>query len=335
MNIRTRVAVTSEESAPGVPLWGENQIITDVPKGETHAAIENLLAGQRYYVRTWNEDQFGNVSREVIRIVGSDRDEGVPQVPWGRVVTARYRAFEASWDPIPDTDLAEYEVNWAVDDGSGTGPGTDPSWSSATSKVTRIYRGAAPDVKLWVRMRSRDNSNNYSAWSDPLLSVTPTDVQTVTSANEEVTIGSGGLVALVPGGGDYILDGVTKVLRLAARTTCNVTSTGDGTFVTEVELPALGTLSVVPINIPIITSATGHTAVRMVGFDTYSYFGYCSATSGGPTNMQFNAICRFARGGCFVSAVDHYATVQSSLDIDDAAAVTYYVRHNTLMEEAL
>lgn len=65
VNLRTRVAVTADEASPGVPIWGPNQIIVDVPPGETHASIENLLADTRYYVRTWNEDQFGTKSPEI------------------------------------------------------------------------------------------------------------------------------------------------------------------------------------------------------------------------------------------------------------------------------
>lgn len=63
--LRTRVAYTYEESAPGVPYWGPNTVTTDLIPGQTDIAIENLLPNKRYYVKTWNEDQFGNKSREI------------------------------------------------------------------------------------------------------------------------------------------------------------------------------------------------------------------------------------------------------------------------------
>lgn len=71
MTQRTRVQVTADESSPGVPYFGPNSNTTDVPLGETSIAIENLVAGTRYWVKVWNEDEFGNKSSERIQVVGT------------------------------------------------------------------------------------------------------------------------------------------------------------------------------------------------------------------------------------------------------------------------
>lgn len=73
MSITTWVATTAEESSPGVPSWGPHQNATKVPPGATDVAIENLVAGRRYYVKTWNEDEFGNKSPELLRVVETGR----------------------------------------------------------------------------------------------------------------------------------------------------------------------------------------------------------------------------------------------------------------------
>lgn len=69
MTTRTRVAMTYEESAPGVPLWGANTVTTDLLPDQTEVAIENLVAGRTYYIKTWNENEFGTKSPELTSVV--------------------------------------------------------------------------------------------------------------------------------------------------------------------------------------------------------------------------------------------------------------------------
>lgn len=71
MSTRTRVAMTYEESSPGVPLWGANTVTTDLLPGQTEIAIENLVAGRTYYIKTWNENEFGVKSPEKLSIVNT------------------------------------------------------------------------------------------------------------------------------------------------------------------------------------------------------------------------------------------------------------------------
>jgi hypothetical protein len=71
MTQRTRVAMTYEEVSPGVPFWGANTVTTDLLPDQTEIAIENLVAGRTYYIKTWNEDEFGNKSPELVRSVST------------------------------------------------------------------------------------------------------------------------------------------------------------------------------------------------------------------------------------------------------------------------
>jgi len=71
MTTRTRVAMTYEELSPGVPFWGANTVTTDLLPDQTEVAIENLVAGRTYYIKTWNEDSFGNKSPELLSVVNT------------------------------------------------------------------------------------------------------------------------------------------------------------------------------------------------------------------------------------------------------------------------
>ena len=69
MTTRTHVMMTTEEESPGVPSWGPNAVTSIIPEGQDEISIENLVAGRRYYVKIWNEDEFGNQSTPIIRVV--------------------------------------------------------------------------------------------------------------------------------------------------------------------------------------------------------------------------------------------------------------------------
>lgn len=63
--------MTYEESAPGVPFWGPNTVTTDLLPDQTEVAIENLVAGRTYYIKTWNENEFGVKSQELVSVVNT------------------------------------------------------------------------------------------------------------------------------------------------------------------------------------------------------------------------------------------------------------------------
>lgn len=71
-NIRTLVLVTANVDGNGDPVWGPDSNATQVPLGQTDVAIENLVAGSTYWVKTWNEDQWGNKSNELITSIVTD-----------------------------------------------------------------------------------------------------------------------------------------------------------------------------------------------------------------------------------------------------------------------
>ncbi|HET7070152.1 MAG TPA: hypothetical protein VFI40_04965 [Nocardioides sp.] len=168
---RTRVAITTEETAPGVPFWGTNQVVTDLPDGEDEVAFENLIAGRRYYVRTWTEDQFGNTSPELTRVIDVPPDHVAPSVPTGLSLVALAEGFRASWSPVPEADLAWYEVAYAEDDGTLTGPGINP-FTSIKSRTESVQIDQSVGTLTWVKVRAIDFSGNASGYCDP-VSVTP------------------------------------------------------------------------------------------------------------------------------------------------------------------
>lgn len=169
---RKLVAVTTEESAPGVPYFGPNQNVTVVPPDETDVAIENLIAGRRYYVKVWTEDFFGQASPEVIRIIDVPPDSTVPATPSGLTVTSVAFGFKAEWDANTETDLDQYEVAYAEDDGSLTGPGEDAVYTTILSKTTHLAIEATVGQMYWVKVRAIDYSGNMSEYTD-LAETTP------------------------------------------------------------------------------------------------------------------------------------------------------------------
>lgn len=175
---RRRVAITTEESSVGVPLWGARQIITDIPDGETDVAFENLIAGRRYYVRTWTEDAFGQKSGEVNRVVYTPPDNTVPAVPEDLALTAGTLGFRATWSAVADIDVAEYELRYADDDGSGTGPDAT-AFTELKTRTTQMWVDQVVGQKTWAQVRSIDFSGNTSQYS-ALVAVTPIRITPLT-----------------------------------------------------------------------------------------------------------------------------------------------------------
>jgi hypothetical protein len=167
------VAVTSDVDANGDPVWGPKQNITELPEGETNVAIENLRAGRRYWVRMWNEDQFGNKSPYREQVVDTPSDSSIPATPTGFELTPASFGFRANWDANEELDLAEYEVSVAPDDGSHTQPSADLADVVYTRvKTTTHWFEGEIGVTYWVRIRAIDTSGNMSPWSD-FATVTP------------------------------------------------------------------------------------------------------------------------------------------------------------------
>ena len=75
--MKTKVAVTAEVDSSGQPVWGVNQNVTEYPYGSADVAIENLIAGRRYWVKVWNEDDYGNKSPEIVRPIDTAQPDRV------------------------------------------------------------------------------------------------------------------------------------------------------------------------------------------------------------------------------------------------------------------
>lgn len=163
----TRVQMTTEESSPGVPYWGPNAVITDLPEGQTEIALENLVTGTRYWVKTWNEDQFGNRSRELVTPVNTvqsfqrDRislsaqgflDTGSPMYAFVKVpasvvdteevlVTLAFRQFMA-----PAKDAATIGTQTSVGGGVVTSGASSASSSDNASVSLGLNPGGGTEV---------------------------------------------------------------------------------------------------------------------------------------------------------------------------------------------
>jgi hypothetical protein len=234
----TRVALTTEEASPGVPLWGPNQVMMTIPSGETSVALENLIAGRTYYVRTWNEDTFGNKSPYRDNVIHTPPDATIPAKPTGLTLTAGDNGFQATWSPVADTDLAEYDFAYADDDGTGTGPVNNVVYTVVSTRATQFWVDQAHAQKTWCKVRSRDFSGNASDYS-ALVATTPVRTVPMTvSANGYLDSGSPMRAFIkVPAGVTDVQEAVVTLAfrefmapATAATATATLTSVSSGTL---------------------------------------------------------------------------------------------------------
>lgn len=216
--MKTRVAVTTEEVSPGVPLWDTNQVVTDLPTGETKVALENLVAGKTYYVKTWNEDEFGNRSRELVRVVNTaaptivlplsvsangvfDSDDPMRafvKVPTGAVVeaakiTLAFREFFAQSRSAASSGAltSETDGGTTTPSGGGSTSGASSAGSSASighSHVLFSYVDGTPSGSAIDREYAAENSAPGSTSVTLATVSTGSDIVTSTDGSHSHTI---------------------------------------------------------------------------------------------------------------------------------------------------
>lgn len=155
MSIKTKVAMTYEEVSPGVPFWGPNAVTTELISGQTEISIENLLSGRTYYIKTWNEDGFGNKSREITRVVKTPEptrelplvfsangvlDEGSPcyafiKVPLSVKAVTEAKATVAFRQFMAPAQSASSSGTLTSDSGGGSTSGSSSASSSNSSVI--------------------------------------------------------------------------------------------------------------------------------------------------------------------------------------------------------
>jgi len=176
----TWVEVTYENDGqqPPGPLWNENgghSYLLFIPQGETSASVEGVPGGLLYYARAWAVDFVGTFSG---RSASADvtttavKDESAPAVPQQVQITGSVNALAVGWLPSAAGDLQFYEVRYAVDDGTGTGVGGSPVWTTLRARTSFIYIGSLlSEQQYWLQVRAVDSSGNVEDAGPPVMAV--------------------------------------------------------------------------------------------------------------------------------------------------------------------
>jgi len=167
MAIKKKVAVTANVDGSGNPIWGPDSNATEVPEGQTDVAIENLIAGATYWVKTWNEDQWGNKSTERVQRIFSEApdrlypltfsaqgqfDQGSAMYAYVKIptasksivqvlVTVAFREFQAM------AQSADASGSLTSDSGGGSTSGSSSATTSGASNSSTS--AGSPHQHVW------------------------------------------------------------------------------------------------------------------------------------------------------------------------------------------
>ena len=163
------VEVTSDVDGSGNPVW-TNPATIFVGAPATSAALLGVRGSTLYHGRAYAVDVSGNRSAQPWPEAETTtvRDDDAPAVPVNVALVGGYRAVAMRWDTAEAPDLMLYEVRYAPDDGSGTGPDT-AHWTSVRARTNVVWiNGLTPDLKYWAQVRAVDFSGNVrTSESDP------------------------------------------------------------------------------------------------------------------------------------------------------------------------
>lgn len=120
------------------------------------------------------------------------RDLEPPAIPSGLTLTAAVKGLFAKWSQTTANDLAFYELRYALDDGTGTGPDTS-AWTHIRARTTGAYIGGLvadsnadgfADTRYWVQVRAVDNTGNVAPWAaSDVTASAATNILTTPSAH--------------------------------------------------------------------------------------------------------------------------------------------------------
>jgi hypothetical protein len=135
--------------------------------------IIGVRGAVQHWVRIRSVDLLGNRSDLTdAETIVSAADSDAPSVPTGANAVAGFRGAIFKWNPVAVSDLAEYEVRYAVDDGTGTAPETG-NWVTVMTRTTVIWiSGLEPDVRYWFEVGAIDRSGNHSGFTADDLATT-------------------------------------------------------------------------------------------------------------------------------------------------------------------
>lgn len=159
------VEVTAENDEDPVspqPIWTNPANIL-IGVEATTGAIEGVRGRTRYWARAYAVDQTGNRS-PMTGVVDhtTARDTDAPSVPQSFVAAGGFKAIGAHWSASAAPDLMFFELRYAPDDGSGSGPNTG-QWSILRVRTNTVWvDGLTIGQKYWAQVRAVDFSGNVA-----------------------------------------------------------------------------------------------------------------------------------------------------------------------------
>lgn len=210
-NVEVTVEGSSGGGAPTVSTAADFDNPASYRTPNTHLTVDSALGGVVYVGRARAVDDSGN--RGLFSNpddVQAQRDATAPDLVQGFGAIAGKTVVGLSWERNGEADLDRYEVRYAVDDGSGTGPGATPAWTvESTRSTVMIVTGLNPLQRYWFQARAIDTSGQVRT-SD--VDLTPVPADTTPDAGWNTSISA------VPGliTGDDIAAGTILTSHLSA-----------------------------------------------------------------------------------------------------------------------
>lgn len=164
---------------------------SEVPGGSEFVFTSNITSGD---VISPEEYNVLGAEEEPDALTGwaTFRDIEPPAIPSSLTIDAAVKGAFVKWSPTTANDLAFYELRYAPDDGTGTGPETD-EWTTIRVKTTAAYLGGLTadsnsdgfaDARYWVQVRAVDTTGNVAPWqADSVTAVAATDIITTPSTH--------------------------------------------------------------------------------------------------------------------------------------------------------
>ena len=172
----TYVEVTADKEEDAtyefVPVWGNSQTIV-IERTSTKGSITGVRGNTQYWARGYTLDNAGNRSAfyptaDPYPSAVTPSDESAPTIPTNFVVNGGFKALGLHWDASEAADIGTYDVRYAPDDGTGTGPDVT-LWTHVQGRTSVMFiDGLTVDQKYWAQVRAVDVSGNvYREGADP------------------------------------------------------------------------------------------------------------------------------------------------------------------------
>lgn len=234
----------SEGGENPTPVWTAASSIL-VGKERVQADLVGVPGGTKFWVRARSQDTSGNYSTggplndgyTAVQSIVTGVDAEAPAIPATIVLSGGFKSFGLVIKDSPPPDLSYYQIRYAKDDGSGTGPGSNPwTYVNTASQTTVIPDLDVPNVSgtpgagtqlYWMQVRAVDTSGNVYG------SLRPTG----TASNDTFTVTAHALAVndtvrflSLTGGTGLSTDTTYYVINVTTDTFQLSTSQGGGAF---------------------------------------------------------------------------------------------------------